>query len=108
MSTKGEFYVKNESKYPITGSVTYHDRAKCRITFNNLAPGERTESKSFSSGAGTKDTWYYDYIQDNKIRRGSKDCAFYVKDQSGPVVITIGDDYIKVSPNQSGSCVKNF
>lgn len=108
MSTKGEFYVINKSKYPISGNVTYHDRAKCRITFNNLAPGESTESKSFSSGAGTKDTWYYDYIQDNKIRRGSKDCAFYDKDQSGPVVISIGDDYFKVTPNESGSCVKNF
>ncbi len=108
MSTKGKFYVINKSKYSITGTVTYHDRTNCRIIFNNLKPGEKTETKDFSSGAGTKDSWYYDYIQNEKIRRGSKDCAFYAKDQSGDVIISIGDNFFKVTPNESGSCVKNF
>ncbi|MGF1683463.1 hypothetical protein [Photobacterium minamisatsumaniensis] len=108
MSTEGKFYVENSSNVSITGSVTYHDRPESRINFTNLKPGESTPKKSFSSGAGTKDSWYYDYSQGNNIRKGDKDCAFYDKDQAGPVVISIGDNSFKVSPDISGSCVKDF
>ncbi|MCM5509776.1 hypothetical protein [Vibrio sp. SCSIO 43169] len=108
MTTKGKFYVRNESKYPITGSVTYHEKGESRIEFIDLLPKSKTDEKGFTSGAATKDTWYYDYSQNSKAHIGSKDCAFYAKDQVGPVEIIIGDDYLKVVPAKSGSCVKEF
>ncbi|MFN3019199.1 hypothetical protein ACK1CN_24980 [Vibrio coralliilyticus] len=106
MTTKGTFYVQNNSKYPVTGSVTYHERAESRIEFVDLLPNCKTDEKGFTSGAATKDTWYYDYSQNSKVRIGKKDCAFYEKDQGKPVEIIIDDNYFKVVPDKSGSCSK--
>jgi hypothetical protein len=108
MGTEGKFFVKNDSKKSVSGNVNYHKRAESLIEFKDLKPGDSTDSVKFHSGAGTKDTWYYDYSQGEDLRLGDKECAFYSKDQSGDVEITIGDNYFKVTPHQSGSCIKNF
>ena len=108
MTTKGSFYVKNNSNDKITGYVRFKDSPEMEVRFD-LNTGEQSESASFESGAATHDSWYYSFKKAGETYTGNKSCAFYAKDENkGPVAVEIFNDNLKISPPLSGSCEKTL
>ncbi|MFH4528526.1 hypothetical protein [Vibrio diabolicus] len=70
MTTKGAFYVKNNSSDKITGYVRPKDSPEVEVRFD-LNTGEQSESASFESGAATHDSWYYSFKKAGETYTGT-------------------------------------
>jgi hypothetical protein len=102
--TIGQFKVKNSSAFNISGQIRHCDGDW--LTFN-LKNGDVTEEVGFISGWNVKDVWEYAelVIGANAPKAGTKNCAFYAKDEGhGTVIVEFFHDQIKVTPPVSGSC----